>query len=58
MIVALASLTKVFTVALKLLALIVPLFSKLSATTEAVPKTVSVSFAPQIKFGHCLDDYK
>ena len=49
MIVALASLTKVFTVALKLLALIVPLFSKLSATTEAVPKTVSVSFAPQIK---------
>ena len=68
-IVELASLIKVSTVVLKLLALIVPalvksvavisklllltaivpLLLKLSATTEAVPKTVSVSFAPQTK---------
>ena len=34
---------------LLLLTAIVPLLEKLSATTEAVPKTVSVSFAPQTK---------
>ena len=34
---------------LLLLTAIVPLLEKLSATTEAVPKTVSVSFAPQVK---------
>ena len=34
---------------LLLLTAIVPLLEKLSATTEAVPKTVRLSFAPQVK---------
>ena len=34
---------------LLLLILIVPLLEKLAVVTEALPKTVSVSFAPQVK---------